>query len=354
MTEAEIYNLMGGFCPVSGSPISASRRALYSEIQIKRASNPSEKISAGVRVCCWPCVCDMETFVHVDTLTIQTKGSVTSKFNVLVIGDPCISPEKIPARAPEVKYGCKNGKLSGATKSDNGYIIIGMAQSKKNIEKKDGGMKASSIANRCKSRADRGFQGGMGKIFIDVANINRISKLDEQTEERMDEARSGENVKPCHGDDRGDFRCNWDYTHRVCARLVKNTLSQPGGKCEKLKWGSEDFWTITRQQAFEWSKMICSTKKRSGGSKPAGGEKWCICMWATERLIGKVGCDNVHLDCAATDVNWVLNRYQDRDFLGQDYDGLKKAKCCLVKKCPQYINNKTKSKINFNELKRTC
>ena len=83
--------------------------------------------------------------------------------------------------------------------------------------------------------------------------------------------------------DRGDYKCNHDATHRVCAQLVDNE----GGKCKKLKWGSKNFWELTDQVQFEWSNLICSDKDRDGNSKPPG-EHWCICMWATERMINKV------------------------------------------------------------------
>ena len=39
--------------------------------------------------------------------------------------------------------------------------------------------------------------------------------------------------------DRGDRKCNHDYTHRVCAQLLKD------GTCEPKMWGSENFWQIT-------------------------------------------------------------------------------------------------------------
>ena len=50
-------------------------------------------------------------------------------------------------------------------------------------------------------------------------------------------------------------------------------------------------------------------------------------MWATADLIKKAGCDNVHLRCDSTDVQYVLNSYEDR---GRD---LTEAKECLKKKC---------------------
>ena len=98
-------------------------------------------------------------------------------------------------------------------------------------------------------------------------------------------------VKVCPGEGPryGDFRCNHDSTHRVCAQLV----SLPSG--EPLSWGpAGDFWEITGQKAFQWNDRIVAP--------PNPGDSWRICMSATASLIEKVGCDNVHLRCDATDV----------------------------------------------------
>ena len=84
-----------------------------------------------------------------------------------VSGDPCKQPQKIPSRAPEVK--CKNGRLEGAFISDNGYIVIGMLQTKNTR-----GRNAENYSGRCESRREGGYRWGMGKIFLRVANITRI------------------------------------------------------------------------------------------------------------------------------------------------------------------------------------
>merc|ERR1712118_206084 len=81
------------------------------------------------------------------------------------------------------------------------------------------------------------------------------------------------NICPGEGPRYGDYKCNHDSTHRVCARL-KNTSG------EKLQWGSGDFWAITSQP--DWSSQVGSDPKNPGGD-------WCICMWATARLISQVG-----------------------------------------------------------------
>ena len=93
--------------------------------------------------------------------------------------------------------------------------------------------------------------------------------------------------------DRGDYKCNHDATHRVCAKLVDNSE----GNCTRLKWGTQNFWEITDQVKYDWSQLICNDTDRYGNPKPSG-ENWCICMWATEGLINKViyiifGCPKI-------------------------------------------------------------
>merc|ERR1719230_1341692 len=101
-------------------------------------------------------------------------------------------------------------------------------------------------------------------------------------------------VCPGEGDRYGDHKCNHDPTHRVCAQLLD-------GSGQPLSWGKGDFWEITGQKPFQWDDEI----------RANGGDSWCICMWATARLIDSAGCDAVHLNCAATDVAYVLDSYND-------------------------------------------
>jgi hypothetical protein len=121
----------------------------------------------------------------------------------------------------------------------------------------------------------------------------------------------GIEVCPGEGPRYGDYKCNHDGTHRVCAKLKDSS----GGK---LLWGNQDFWHLTGQS--DWSSAVGSDSGNPGGD-------WCICMWATASLISKVGCDNVHIDCSATDVGFVMSKYSDG---GVD---LAPAKDCITKKC---------------------
>ena len=125
---------------------------------------------------------------------------------------------------------------------------------------------------------------------------------------------SGIEVCPGEGARYGDFKCNHDGTHRVCAQLVDQATSAP------LAWGAgRDFWQLTNQKAWQWDRTIVT--------EPNAGDSWCICMWATASLIEQVGCDNVHLRCEATDVQYVLSSYHDG---GHKLDA---AHECLRKKC---------------------
>jgi len=109
----------------------------------------------------------------------------------------------------------------------------------------------------------------------------------------------------------GDFKCNHDATHRVCANLKDYSG-------HKVNWGTDNFWQITNQP--DWSSQV-----GADSANPGGG--WCICMWATASLIDKVGCDNVHLSCDSTDVSYVLEHYVDGGV------NLAPAKACLIQKC---------------------
>ena len=102
-------------------------------------------------------------------------------------------------------------------------------------------------------------------------------------------------VCPGEGPRYGDYKCNHDGTHRVCAQLVDQQTSSP------LIWGEKDFWAITHQTQYMWADKIVT------GENP--GDSWCICMWAFARLISTVGCENVHIRCDSTDVDYVLQNY---------------------------------------------
>merc|ERR1711997_1046236 len=126
-------------------------------------------------------------------------------------------------------------------------------------------------------------------------------------------------IAPCPGEGPryGDFKCSHDRTHRVCAKLVDNSTS-----CKELSWNQEgsSFWDITGQQGWNWKDKVCG--------EPNPGDSWCICMWATARLIEAVGCENVHIRCDSTDVKYVMSKFKDGGVeLGPAHECIKKM--CL-------------------------
>merc|ERR1712086_1214510 len=104
-------------------------------------------------------------------------------------------------------------------------------------------------------------------LLCTAAASSVASSLDEFTE------LSAVSKCPGEGPRYGDYKCNHDQTHRVCARLKD-------AKGVKKQWGSGDFWAITQQP-----------------------------------------------DCSATDVSYVMTKYTDG---GTD---LAPARTCLNSKC---------------------
>merc|ERR1712045_1002321 len=169
MTRAEILNLFGGFCPVSGSPVSPSPGRIWQRVPVQKAGNSSEVVTGDIYVCCWPCVCDTMEHVRTDQVNINTHNGVET-FDALVIGNPCVHPERIPRRAPEV-YCSSSGELVDAKLSNMGHIVIGLIQEG---QTRGAYYSADMIKKRCESRKSSGYRSGMGTIFVDVASINPI------------------------------------------------------------------------------------------------------------------------------------------------------------------------------------
>merc|ERR1712193_171799 len=125
-----------GFCAVSGSPTQPQDRTRY--------RLTLDKVGGGKRTgymyyCCWPCVCDTQDFIRVDTKNVTTSGGEERQYHFAVLGNPCDHPDQLSKpfvqpfygrgettlhrEAPEVRCD-ENGQLQGAHLSDHGYIIM--------------------------------------------------------------------------------------------------------------------------------------------------------------------------------------------------------------------------------------
>lgn len=165
MEKLELY--FSGFCAVSGSPV---RPNDYNRYRLKLPQvapdtssvlTSSSFVTGYMHYCCWPCVCDTQDYIRIDTLNVTTlqyqkrsNGSndkeeevveealVSERKYFAVIGNPCDHPEQLAIPFYQPFYGMKktttlaetakevrcleDGFLEGATLSDSGYIIISM------------------------------------------------------------------------------------------------------------------------------------------------------------------------------------------------------------------------------------
>jgi len=229
MTIERFQFFMSGYCAVSGSPVRSSEYTRY-RLTLPFVGDVTKLVSGLMYYCCWPCVCDTQDFIRVDTKNVTTVDGTEQTRYFAVIGNPCDHPEVLtqsfvqPASygersttlretAPEVR--CSNdGHLEGATLSDHGYVILSMffdatmidATPDTKVEHNDDEPTSTLVASSqslpswdgvptpgrlskdlstsfhderewapmCNDRAQNGYQSGMGEIFRRVSSISPI------------------------------------------------------------------------------------------------------------------------------------------------------------------------------------
>lgn len=181
MPAKRFESLSGGYCAVSGSPTTPMDQTRY-QMRLDRVDG-SGKQKGFMYYCCWPCVCDTQDFIRVDTKTIVTADG-PREYSFAVIGNPCDKPSElhkpfvqpfdgrsttIAQAAAEVRCG-PGGRLEGATMSDNGYVIISLFFTSSPGDAAD----ESEFEQMCADRKAMGYNSGMGEIFRRVAAISPI------------------------------------------------------------------------------------------------------------------------------------------------------------------------------------
>lgn len=187
MDASTFEHLASGYCAVAASIVNPQKRTRY-RLELG-------KIGGGVQsglmyYCCWPCICDTLDFLRVDTKTIQLKGE-KRKYHFAVMGDPCKNPialttpytdpfsgqpSTLQQDAPEVECSV-DGKLKGATRSDNGYIIMSMFFNDQGHPSNEQSYFTGFDGSPCEKRAAGGYQSGMGLIFRKVAGASPIQSF---------------------------------------------------------------------------------------------------------------------------------------------------------------------------------
>eukprot|EP00746_Dinoflagellata_sp_MGD_P020113 gnl/MRDRNA2_/MRDRNA2_146814_c0_seq1.p1 gnl/MRDRNA2_/MRDRNA2_146814_c0~~gnl/MRDRNA2_/MRDRNA2_146814_c0_seq1.p1 ORF type:complete len:193 (+),score=17.40 gnl/MRDRNA2_/MRDRNA2_146814_c0_seq1:423-1001(+) len=105
----------------------------------------------------------------------------------------------------------------------------------------------------------------------------------------------------------------------VCIQLLDDQL-------QRLNWEPfGDFWDITNQRERVYYYL--------NGMRNNKGNSWCISMAETAVLVGTVGCENVRIQCDATDVGAAMTRYADGNVI------LEPAQECLSVQCSYTRDN---------------
>ena len=218
MTKKKLEYMFSGFCAVSGSPVNPTQ---YNRYGLTLNTVDNRKRFGFLHYCCWPCVCDTQDFIEIDTKNVTTKDGITEPYYFAVLGNPCEHQEKLKEKffqpfdgrqttleweAREVRCD-ENGNLIGATLSDHGFVIISMffdsisvsdddivgegnnvALTSKVINKNQPGRMSKShdgqyfqseheYENMCEERKRNGYNSGMGEIFRKVAAITPIVRF---------------------------------------------------------------------------------------------------------------------------------------------------------------------------------
>jgi hypothetical protein len=182
MSDKRFQKLSAGYCAVSGSPVSPMSQTRY-KMKLNKVDGSGLQVGY-MYYCCWPCVCDTEDFIRVDTKTIETSQG-NKEYNVAVIGNPCDKPGEltrpfvqpfdgrsttIAESAAEVRCS-SDGRLEGATMSDNGYVILSLFF---DASGDTGDLANNEYRSMCDNRKDMGYNSGMGEIFRRVAAISPV------------------------------------------------------------------------------------------------------------------------------------------------------------------------------------
>ena len=227
MSTERLELMFSGFCAVSGSPVQPSD---YTRYRLTLPLVAGGNRSGYMYYCCWPCVCDTQDFIRIDTKNVTTAAG-ERQYHFAVLGNPCEHRERLretftqpferrgettlEREAPEVRCG-EDGTLLGATLSDHGHTIISMffdaaptadeaAAAAAALPAPDGaasGEAAVGVAAAaprtptpgrmstaadgtnyhdmgewgasCTDRANNGYNSGMGEIFRKVAAITPV------------------------------------------------------------------------------------------------------------------------------------------------------------------------------------
>ena len=216
LSPADFELAFSGFCAVSGSPV---RPSDYTRYRLRLPLVGGGTHSGFLYYCCWPCVCDTQDFIRIDTKNVTLADGTSRRYHFAVVGNPCDNPaalhepfvQPFHSRGPTTlaqeaaEVRCDAGQLIGATLSDGGYPIISMffdageeqAPTDTAVAPAAGQPKPGRVSHTsdgvafqdeseyeqmCTQRAASGYNSGMGEIFRKVAAISPVQISPRQLE----------------------------------------------------------------------------------------------------------------------------------------------------------------------------
>ena len=157
------------YCSVSGSLVRPGSQPEFVSVR----GNDEELVCGSLYRCCWPCACDVMKFVKVQALE-KTFDDKLELINVLTIKNPCEKPD-FPEEVDRESI-CVGASLNKKRVTEiNGRLVVGVLFggkicSPKDIEKINREVITGSYCPLRNNTPLKEVRGGMGDIFIKMAN----------------------------------------------------------------------------------------------------------------------------------------------------------------------------------------
>jgi len=157
------------YCSVSGSLVRPGSQPEFVSVR----GHDEQLVCGSLYRCCWPCSCDVMKFVQVQALE-KTFDDKTELINVLTIKNPCEKPD-FPDEVDRASI-CVGTSLNKKRVAEiNGRLVVGILFeskicSSKDIEKINSEVITGSYCPLRNNTPLKEVRGGMGDIFIKMAN----------------------------------------------------------------------------------------------------------------------------------------------------------------------------------------
>ena len=168
-SKDEFFEKNKMYCSVSGSLVRPGSQPQFVSVR----GNDEELVCGSLYRCCWPCSCDVMKFVQVQPLE-KTFDDKPELINVLTIKNPCEKPD-FPEEVDRESI-CVGTSLNKKRVTEiNGRLVVGVLFegkicSPKDIEKINREVITGSYCPLRNNTPLKEVRGGMGDIFIKMAN----------------------------------------------------------------------------------------------------------------------------------------------------------------------------------------